>query len=197
MVAQSSDPSQPIRVQQGSTPVPDPTELTSKAVDALRTEQSELLDAKLTVIYERIRSIEGQIIQERELRKEQKADRSVELAAALSAQKEAVGKTETNFTEQLRGQASTTNTAIASLTQQLNDAKDRLTKIESGKVGGQEATLERRQGNAAVYAAVGAIGGVILVALAVIGFFAARNTGKLEQIPSGAPVVVEVTSAPA
>jgi hypothetical protein len=167
----------------GSMPVPDPTRLTTDAVNSLRRELTEYfgerLDAQAALNAERFRNVNDQIQQERELRKEQKADRKVELDAALSAAKDLnaqqaanfaadTAKTEERFNKALIAQGQTTDTAIGSLTTQLQDQKERLTRIEANKVGGVEAVTERRQGSAAVYAAVGIIVTVILAVMGVV-----------------------------
>jgi hypothetical protein len=158
--------------ERGSTPVPDPTELTSRAVDALRKELTELIGVKLAVIEERVKALD-RLTDERlkamdASRIELKADSTVGLTTALAAAEKAVGKTETNFTEQLKGQGQTTRTELSSLTVQLQDQKDRLTRIEASKIGSQEVTLDRRQSLVGVYAAIGALVGVSGIATAII-----------------------------
>jgi chromosome segregation ATPase len=168
MVASANPP----EYERGTTPVPDPTELTSRAVDALRNELTDLIAAKMGIIEERVKALD-RLTDERlkamdASRIELKADSTVGLTTALAAAEKAVGKTETNFTEQLKGQGQTTRTELSALTVQLQDQKDRLTRIEAGKTGGQEVMQAKSQNLAGVYAAVGALVGVSGIATAII-----------------------------
>lgn len=150
----------------------DPTDLTRKAVDALRRELTDLFDVKLDALKE-LMGVEFSSVDEalkaiERWRIEQKTDSAVGLAAALSAAKEAVGKTETNFNEALKGQRDTFGTAIAAQVTRYDDIDKRVTRIESIKIGGQES-------KAALYVGAGFVVMLILAALTVVGFVATNQ----------------------
>ena len=176
----------------GSRPVPDPTELTSRAVDALRKELTDIFNVQLAaqenITTERFKSLDQQLVVERELRKEQKTDRKVELDAALSAAKDLsaqqaanfaadTAKTEDRFNKALISQGETFGTAIAGQTREINDIKERQTRFESAKLGGHDERVERRESNTALIAVI-TIGVAIVVALILLaGFVMTRTTG--------------------
>lgn len=167
----------------GSRPVPDPTILTTQAVDALRKELTELFDAKLgaakELTAERFSAVSKTLATAEDLRLEQKVDTKTGLDAALAAQKESAAnqaasfaaetaKTERNFTEQLKGQRDTFGTAIAAQVTRYDDLDKRMTRMESVRIGGQES-------RAAIYAGVGFIVMLLLTGLTVVGFIAANQ----------------------
>jgi hypothetical protein len=168
--------SPPLDSGSGSRPIPDPTELTSKAVDALRKELTDLFDTKLTaeekLTSERFAAVTDKLNVAERLRLEQKVDTKTAVDAALAAAKEAVNqqsaaftaetnKTERNFSEQLKGQRDTFGTAIAGQITRYDDLDKRVTRIESVKIGGQES-------KAGVYTAVGLGITVLLAAITIV-----------------------------
>jgi hypothetical protein len=172
----------PVSPNGGSRPVPDPTVLTSRAVDALRKELTEVFDTKMDglarLTEERFRAVYDKLLTGESLRIEQKVDTKVGLDAALAAQKEGAtqqaaafaaetAKTERNFTEQLKGQRDTFGTAIAAQTTRYDDLDKRLTRMESAKIGAGESTAERRNASQAMYALVGFVVTLVLAALVI------------------------------
>lgn len=90
----------------GSIPIPDPTELTSRAVNEAKTELTTLFDEKLRAISRRLDDAERH-------RVEQKADTTKALDAAFAAAKE----------------------AVTGVDVRVNDLKDRVTRMESSRAG--------------------------------------------------------------
>lgn len=155
-----------------SRPVPDPTVLTSRAVDALRKELEGELRAAERLTAERFGAVADKLDVAERLRLEQKVDTKTAVDAALAAQKESgaqqaaafaaeTAKTERNFTEQLKAQRDTFGTAIAAQNTRYDDLDKRITRIESVRIGGQES-------RAGLYAAVAFAVGIIIMAVAVI-----------------------------
>jgi hypothetical protein len=166
-----------------SRPVPDPTELTSRAVDALRKELTDIfsvrLEAQKDLTDERFKAVGEAVATAERLRLEQKVDTKTGLDAALAAQKESAAnqaasfaaetaKTERNFTEQLKGQRDTFGTAIAAQITRYDDIDKRVTRIESIRLGGQES-------KAALYAGIGITVTLLLAALTVLSFVIANH----------------------
>lgn len=153
-------------------PDPDPTVITTEIIDKglvqIRREMShmqELFDAK-------IGSIDARHQVREEARIEQKADTKEALAAALAAQKEAVreqtiasekaiNKSEEATKEQLTQLSATFTATFTAIDVTISDLKERVSRIENVKVGGNEA-------KAGLYGLAG-----FIVALIVIGGFAA------------------------
>jgi len=180
----------------GSRPVPDPTVLTSRAVDALRKEQTDIKAVELAAIRKEIRSlakltneqfksVAAQLEVAEKLRLEQKVDTKTAVDAALAAQKEQAtqqtqtfeaqtNKTEKGFSEQIKGMDAAMKTAGAAQDVRHNDLKDRVTRIEERKIGAQTAV---------------AAGATVLVALVSLFTFLAINDSKTRTPDS---VVVEV-----
>jgi len=167
----------------GTVPIPDPTELTSRAVNALRDELTELFDVKLDALSEitksRFDAVSAKLTIAELLRLEQKVDTKTAVDAALAAQKEqaiqqaaafseATTKTERTFSEQLTGLRDTFGTAILAQTTRYDDLKERITVIEAMKSGGQES-------KASLYAALTVGVTLILAVLTIIAFMATSN----------------------
>lgn len=145
-----------------STPVPDPTVLTTQQLDKEIGHIRELLTSNLDELRtlllghmaldtERFSKIEDQFSAAESGRIESKADTKRELDAALTAQKESAVKTEASFIK-----------LIDQVSVSIADVKDRVTRIESGKIGGQES-------KSATYALIALIGSLIIIG----GFIAA------------------------
>jgi len=169
-------------------PVPDPTSLTTAAlyreISQLRESMEHLIQAlrelveheihaleKLT--YARFDRIDQQLGSAERLRIEQKVDTKVAVDAALTsakelvaqqtaAQQEAIAKSEAATSKQLEQLSATFTTAIGGASDTISDLKERVGRIESVKVGGQEKT-------AAIYA----FAAFVLVLLTIFGFVAA------------------------
>lgn len=144
---------------------PDPTLLT---IDALRREIAMLsaqvllqLDAANRLDSERFRAIDMQLVRSEDLRREMKLDTKAQVDAALEAQKEATHSIRSNFDTSFQG----LSTAIA-------DLKDRLTILESVKLGQVEQKQESRQFNAGVVALIG-LGVTVLLAVLTVSAFVA------------------------
>lgn len=163
--------------------VTDPTELTRKAVDALRKELTDLFEARIEALTdltaERFQGVAEKLDVAEKLRTEQKTDTKTAVDAALDAAREAVNqqaaafatatdKTERNFTEQLKGIRDTFGTAIAAQATRYDDLKEIVTGIRENKVGAQESKT-------GMYAAAGFGIAVLLAFLAVFGFIAANG----------------------
>ncbi len=101
-------------------------------------------------------------------RVEQKKDTKDAVDAALTAQKEAVkeqttafglatAKSEAAMTEQLKQLNATFTAAIKGVTDLLNDTKDRISKMEAMRLGGEGAVNNRRADTAIMIASVGGL----------------------------------------
>jgi hypothetical protein len=127
-------------------PIPDPTELTSRAVDKAVEVSRAYTEAEIAHLKEltdvRFEAVEN-------WRREQKADTKKEVDAALAAAKEAVkeqttasqlatNKSEISFAEQLKQQNVTFSVAIDSVSREARDLKTRVERIENLKQGGQD-----------------------------------------------------------
>lgn len=173
-------------------PDPDPTELTSRAVNALRSELTNLFNEKLKsqieLTDERFKSTQEGVATAERLRLEQKVDTKTGLDAALAAQKESAAnqaasfaaetaKTERNFTEQLKAQRETFGTSIAGQSNRYDDLDKRVTRIESIRLGGQESTAEQRAAANQIRNVIAFGISLILAAIVIIGTIIAAKTG--------------------
>lgn len=167
-------------------PVPDPTVLTTdqllRTVDALR----ELLETQIIsldrVTNDRFVSIESHFSVVERQRLEQKKDTKDAVDAALVSQKEAVGeqtlaseksiaKSEAATNKQLDQLGTTFAANITGITVLLNDLKERISKIESIRLGGQQQQDNSRGQIQAIAAALS-----IFIAIATIfGILAAAG----------------------
>jgi len=174
----------------GSRPVPDPTQLTTEAlqreIKALKelietrlVSAAQLTEQKFRTHDEKFEKVEQEFELVERQRVEQKLDTKSAVDAALIAQKEAVkeqttasataiAKSEAGTSEQLKQLGVIQNTAIAGVTTILNDLKERVVKIEALKLGSREATEDRQASTGLIAAVVGAIVGVGGVLAAVI-----------------------------
>ncbi|MFY3742118.1 MAG: hypothetical protein HMLIMOIP_002582 [Candidatus Nitrosomirales archaeon] len=127
-------------------PIPDPTELTSKAVDKAvqvsRDYTKQEIDHLKELMISQFKTIETWRI-------EQKEDTKNEVNAALTAAKEAVkeqtsasqlatNKSETNMMDQLKQLNATIDTANDALRRELQVLTARVGRIENLKQGGQD-----------------------------------------------------------
>lgn len=166
----------------GQRPVPDPTVLTTEALQREIKALKELLEMRTNgvtnLMLEKFRSVDEQLSLVERQRVEQKADTKAAVDAALTAQKEAVkeqttasataiAKSESGTSEQLKQLSTSFTTAFESQRREFSDLKERVGSIEAMKLGGQES-------RAGLYAAAAFISSLIVVGLAVVGFIAAN-----------------------
>lgn len=132
---------------------PDPTVLTTAAlmreIEHLNKTFDQIFRARDEIRNDKFSYVEKQFALIERHREEQKLDTKAAVDAALIAQKEAVkeqtlaseraiAKSESATTKQLDQQASGFSTAISGVFNQLNDVKERMTRVESGKQGGTD-----------------------------------------------------------
>lgn len=154
----------PVQIQQGSRPVPDPTELTARAIVQLRTELTALWDEKFENLQKQITRIEtGLDGRDEAVRREvdtlkilvdekfkgvdiQFGGRDIALNAALSAAKSSVAdqnasnslaatKAEDSFNKRIEGISSSIVLQTKTTDDKISDLKDRITQIESASSG--------------------------------------------------------------
>jgi hypothetical protein len=132
--------------QRDIRPIPDPTELTSKAVDRAVEVARLFTEGEVTHLRE-LMNVQFEAIES--WRKEQKADTKAAVDAALAAAKEAVkeqtqasqlaiNKSETATIENIKQQNVTFSTANTGLTRELAAVTTRVERIENLKQGGQD-----------------------------------------------------------
>lgn len=162
----------PASTPRGSTPVPDPTLLTTQqlmaAISALKElvftrldgndKAVELFNANLTRVptdtdkqishlkelhAEKFKAVQGQFL-ERDVRTDKIAELGQKaLEAALSAAKEAVGKTEISFTKQIDATAAQIEAQKRAADDKFEDVKTRLGTLEASINTRQVVTTER------------------------------------------------------
>jgi hypothetical protein len=165
--------------QHGSTPVPDPTKLTTDAVNAavdisrreilaLRELLCQRMDGMDHAEGMRYQMIEERFARVEQLRIEQKDDVASAVAAALAAQKEAIGKTETATEKQIGGLSDTQKTADEALRRDIDDLKSRVTIVESVKIGATEQKQSLTSGAQLAIAILGLLVAVLSIAVVVI-----------------------------
>jgi phage-related minor tail protein len=158
----------------GSTPVPDPTALTTEAlrreIQNLKEQMESKLDAAKELRDEKFNSVDDKLDLGERQRVEQKADTEKAITAALEAQKEAANKSEAAVAKQLEQMQNTFKTEIGNLTTNMSDIKDRVGKMEAVKLGVSEQRVEGRTTTAGLYAAIGIAVTLVLAVLSVIAF---------------------------
>lgn len=164
--------------QEDWTPKPDPTVLTT---DALRREIAgleKLVDTKLEALedlqIERFQSIDTLMERAEALRREQKADTNAAVAASLDAQKEATTKMEKSISDQLASLRSNFETSLKSVQSTIDDTKERVTILESVKVGQVEQRTETRAVSSTAIAVTGAALVLLNIIIGIILFMATR-----------------------
>jgi len=116
------------------------------AIDVAISHLKELHDEKFAGIATQFK--------ERDIRIDQRAgDTKLAVDAAFAAAKETFGKSETGFTEQIKGLTTIVNEKAKSADDKLGDVKDRLTTIES-----------RSKGAGDVWGYLVAVGGILIAA---------------------------------
>lgn len=125
----------------GERPPPtiDPTKLTNDLVEKSERYLKELFQAEFKgkdeLYTEKFKRLTIQILERDTLREAAKIDANERIAAALQAAKEAVGKTEANFSEQLKSINSTMGTMADGLRREMGDLKDRVLTSEGQSRG--------------------------------------------------------------
>jgi hypothetical protein len=156
----------------GSTPVPDPTELTDKAIAKLKEQMEQFVGGKVDLLKGDIKAEHDLNVEKfnaaERLRVEQKKDTKDAVDAALSAAKEAV-----------KEQAGGSDKLIDGLRREVDSLRERegedvrtlrqeignVATVANGTVQQRTGAVENRSG---LYAALAAIGGVILLGLAIL-----------------------------
>lgn len=199
----------------GSRPVPDPTELTDRAIARLERTLITYVDGEIKALVARLDAldraataralnvdvvhddIERRVSHLQELHDQKFAAIQVQLAerdsrvasekkdaklavdaafaaakdtAALQekANREAIDKSERATAETIKTNQESGRASIAALSKGLDEVKDRVTRIESAKVGGTENRTN-------FYATIGLIATVTFLFIAVFGFILART----------------------
>lgn len=177
----------------GSRPVPDPTVLTTQALErevhqleASIARQVRSIEHELDTRFSNLDRLVAERLDRTEaFRLEQKSDNKEALASALQAQKEAALKTETAVNKQLSQLLATLDTAVGGLRASIEDVKER---VETGRqvLQGQITEVDRKataiaqqkigatEDRSGLYATVAVIATVIIVAIAIVGFIASR-----------------------
>lgn len=169
----------------GSRPVPDPTVLTTEALMREVASLKELLELRISnesaARYSAIQNLSMRMDLTEQQRVELKRDTKNAVDAAFAAAKEAVreqttasalsiAKSEGATNEQLRQLSTTFTTAVDGVTRNLDDAKDRINKLEqmqaklAGKGIGQEKSWGMLLGS---IAATGTLVGIVVVIIEV------------------------------
>jgi hypothetical protein len=173
------DETPPQSRQHGSTPVPDPTKLTTDAVNAALDITRRELVALKDLLGQRMDGMDHaessryQMMEERfarveQLRIEQKNDASAAISAALAAQKEAIGKSEAATKEQITALGTTATTAYDALRRDIDDLKSRVTIVEAMKTGASEQKQSMASGAQMAIAILGLLVAVLSIAVVVI-----------------------------
>ena len=185
----------PVAGAVGSVPIPDPTFLTTQALDREVNRLEDMMERDLLALKDvsnekHLRAEQQFELVERQ-RVEQKKDTKDAVDAALTAQKEAVReqtaasekaieKSEKAINRLVEQLADTFRTEAAALRREISEVKDRTTQIESTTRGGKEATIERQATSASSGMWVGIGLSIIGVAIIIIGLIAtlsATSTG--------------------
>jgi cation transport regulator ChaB len=163
------------------------TEVLNETVNRVPTDVQQAVGHLRSLVDEKFTSV-GTQFKERDTRSERESrDNKVAVDAAFAAQKEAaakqdesnakaIAKSEATTAETIRNLATLVDSGINGLRETLDDLKVRLARIEAAKIGGQEVTTERRDANAALYAAAGFVLTVLVIigVLAVAGVFSGK-----------------------
>lgn len=112
----------------GSRPVPDPTELTTKALEREIARVEERIDDLKEFVLREFESIERH-------RLEQKEDTKAAVDAALTAQKESVAKSEAAVSKQIDQLTASIDKTTSDIRRELSEVKERVSETDK-KVGG-------------------------------------------------------------
>lgn len=162
-------------------PVPDPTELTTKATDRLEATLRNLITTEIRnmtiLVGEKLKGVEDRFSRLESRTAEQKSDTKDALDAALAAAKEAVAtqaasfekatnKSETTFTENIRGVAALLNSTTKAADDKYDDLKERVVAIESRQSGGRENSVDYRNGITLTISLIMALIGIVSFTIA-------------------------------
>jgi hypothetical protein len=146
------------------TPVPDPTVLTTEALQREVVAIKELLgvrfDAARDLTSERFLRVDDSLSAQKEL-----------ITLVVTAQKEAVDKTEASVAGQVRALTEQFKLGTTNLAAQLSDLKDRVVRAEAVRLGVTQQREETRAVSSGVVAAVVAAFVVAAAMVAIVGFF--------------------------
>lgn len=164
-------------------PPSDPSELTTAQILREVSILRELMESKHAganhLVDQRFDAVLKQFDLVERMRVELKNDTEKSVAAALIAQKEAVkeqtiasglatSKSEIGMTEQLKQQGATFAAAIKGLTDQVNDLKDLVARMDSARLGGEGAVNIRRLETGQILSVLGFVAAAIAVAYNII-----------------------------
>jgi HAMP domain-containing protein len=171
-------------------PVPDPTLLTTQAlereVEVLRDIIDREIRALRELVFDRIKGhgivcdekfarVERQFHSVESLRLEQKKDTKDAVDAALTSQKEAVFKSETSMTGRLEQLSQTVATQVDSLRREIGDTKERIGEVASQAEGIVQQKAGAKEDRTGLYASVGVIFVVITIVLSAIAILVGNN----------------------
>lgn len=148
-------------------PVPDPTVLTT---EQLLREVDRVKELLITMIDEKLHSVDIQFALIERMRVEQKADTNTSLQAALSAAKEAVKEQTIASDKSIQKSETSFQTAINGVVIILDDLKDRINRVETAKAtsfeneGRQLASRQVKAGSEQIW--LGIIGIVLTIVIA-------------------------------
>jgi DNA anti-recombination protein RmuC len=171
------------------------TELLNETVNRVPTDLQKAIAQMRELLDVRFDSVALQF-KERDTRSERESrDNKVAVDAAFAAQKEAAAKQDEANQKAIDKSEKATNESISKLGEvvkasndaladkiddvkaRLSDQDSKVTSITASRQGGQDATVERRQSNAAVYAAM-TIGVTMILAVLTIVAFVLANVGR-------------------
>lgn len=148
---------------------PDPTLMTIDSIRREITMLADLVEAGFTAAenlnLERFHSVDQLMERSEEQRREQKSDTKAAVDAALDSQKEATSKMEKSIYDQIDALRRNFETSMGSIEQNVGGVKERLTILESVKLGQSEQKTEQRsitQGQLALLGAAITVGVVVV-----------------------------------
>lgn len=158
----------------------------SESLNRVPTDTQKEVSHLKELTFEKFDSVSTQF-SERDTRSERESkDNKVAVDAAFAAQKEAaseqnksntlaIDKSEKATAETLNKQADLFKSTTDAIVSQVNDVKERVSKIENVKQGSIENRTETRDNRAAIYAAVGFGVMIVLALITVLGFAIAKK----------------------
>lgn len=171
--------------RQSWTPIPDPTKLTTDAVNAAVDISRRELASLKDLLYQRMDGMDDaeasryQMMEERfarveRLRIEQKNDATAAIDAALAAQKEAIAKSEAATKEQIGSLGLTATTAYEAIRRDIDDLKSRVTIVEAMKTGAAE---QKQSLTAGAQLGIGLLGLLVAILSIIIVVILANGAG--------------------
>jgi ribosomal protein L16 Arg81 hydroxylase len=129
------------------------------------------IDANRLLLDERFEFIKKQL-NDRDFAQIEKAkETKTAVDAAFSAAERAVGKSEASTSKQIDDLSKLVVNAVNSLNGNINDVKDRCTRLESAKIGATEATVVRQASNFNAANILGIIFGLVGMVVGLVGVF--------------------------